>query len=121
MAPEISPPGRFAHRNTTPPAEPIASVSSTLRVLVRLGMADAIDAGIRLTPPYGKSACRGQMRQRDAAMRIPSVLPRSQVRVRAAAPQARRSYPAKAGYPVRRGFAVLSPAALEYWITRFRG
>jgi hypothetical protein len=32
-------------------------------------MADAIDAGIRLTPPYGKSAQGGQMRQRDAAMR----------------------------------------------------
>jgi hypothetical protein len=32
-------------------------------------MADAIDAGIRVTPPYGKSASGGQMRQRDAAMR----------------------------------------------------
>ena len=70
MAPEISPPGRFVHRNSAPPAEPIASVSSTLRVLVRLGMADAIDAGMRLTPPYGKSASQGQMRLRDAAMRM---------------------------------------------------
>src|SRR3984893_9043710 len=69
MAPEISPPGRSAQRNSTPPAAPMASVSSTLRVLVRLGMADAIDAGKRVTPPYGKSASKGQLRQRDAAMR----------------------------------------------------
>src|ERR1019366_4320252 len=33
------------------------------------GMADAIDAGIWLTAPYGKSVGRRQMRQRDAAMR----------------------------------------------------
>jgi hypothetical protein len=33
-------------------------------------MAEAIDAGNRLTPPYGKSAGRGQMRQRDAAMHV---------------------------------------------------
>jgi hypothetical protein len=32
-------------------------------------MADAIDAGKKLTPPYGKSRYWGQMRQRDAAMR----------------------------------------------------
>jgi hypothetical protein len=32
-------------------------------------MANAIDAGKRLTPPYGKSRYWGQMRQRDAAMR----------------------------------------------------
>jgi hypothetical protein len=32
-------------------------------------MADAIDAGIRVTPPYGKSGMTGQMRLRDAAMR----------------------------------------------------
>src|SRR4030081_1446916 len=69
MAAGIRPPGRFAHKNSAPPAVPIASVSSTLRVLVRLGMADAIDAGMRLTPPYGKSGSRGQMRQRTAAMR----------------------------------------------------
>src|SRR5260370_19977693 len=31
------------------------------------------------------------------------------------------SYPAKAGYPVRRGFSILSPAPSEYWITRVRG
>jgi len=31
-------------------------------------MVEAIDAGMRLTPPYGKSASRGQMHQRDAAM-----------------------------------------------------
>src|SRR5471032_1965882 len=68
MAPVISPPGRCSKRNSTPPAAPITSVSSTLRVLARLGMAEAIDAGMRLTPPYGKSGQRGQMRQRDAAM-----------------------------------------------------
>jgi hypothetical protein len=34
-------------------------------------MANAIDAGIWLTPPYGKSLHRGQLRQRDAAMRDP--------------------------------------------------
>jgi hypothetical protein len=28
-----------------------------------------IEAGIRLTPPYGKSACKGQMRHAIAAMR----------------------------------------------------
>jgi hypothetical protein len=32
-------------------------------------MADAIDAGIRVTPPYGKSGIGGQMRLRGAAMR----------------------------------------------------
>ncbi len=60
MAPEISPPGRLAHKNSTPPAVPIASVSSTLRVLA--GMANATDAGIRLTAPYVKSVAEGQMR-----------------------------------------------------------
>jgi len=28
------------------------------------------------------------------------------------------SYPAQAGYPVRRGLSALSPASLEYWIVR---
>src|ERR1700692_2732182 len=70
MEPEISPPGRLAHKNSVPPAAPVASVSSTLRVLARLGMASAIAARIWLTPPYGKSVDRGQMRQRDAAMRV---------------------------------------------------
>src|SRR5882757_5399153 len=69
IAPEISPPGRFAHKNSSPPALPIASVSSALRILSRLGIADAIDAGIRVTPPYGKSAPWGQMQPCDAAMR----------------------------------------------------
>jgi hypothetical protein len=36
-------------------------------------------------------------------------------------PYTRPSYSAKAEYPVRRGFAVLSLTPLEYWITRFRG
>src|SRR5205823_8649408 len=69
MAPEISPPGRFAHRNSTPPALPTASVSSTLRILTRLGMANAIDAGIRLTLPYGKPLAQGQIHHAHAAMR----------------------------------------------------
>src|SRR5437899_8323179 len=71
MAPEISPPGRFAHKNSAPPAVPITSVSSTLRVLARLGMATASDAGIWLTAPYGKSLHRGQMRQRDCSNACP--------------------------------------------------
>jgi hypothetical protein len=33
-------------------------------------------------------------------------------------PRSRPSYPAKAGYPVRRGLSVLSLTSLEYWITR---
>jgi len=33
----------------------------------------------------------------------------------------RLSYPAHAGYPVRRGFSIQSLAPLEYWITRMRG
>ena len=37
MAPEISPPGRCANRNSAPPAVPITSVSSTLRVLAAAG------------------------------------------------------------------------------------
>src|SRR5882672_3278278 len=73
MAPEISPPGRWANRNSAPPAVPIASVSSTLRVLARLGMAEAIDAGRRLTPPYGKSRQRGQMRSRDRSNARPDM------------------------------------------------
>src|SRR6266571_1868233 len=67
MAPEINPPGRLSRRNSAPPAVPIASVSSTLRILMRLGMANAIGTGIWLTPPYGKSRRRGQMRQRNCS------------------------------------------------------
>src|SRR3981081_1533221 len=73
MAPEISPPGRLPNKNSAPPALPIASVSSTLRVLARLGMAEAIDAGMRLTPPYGKSRQRGQMRPRDRSNARPGM------------------------------------------------
>src|SRR6202171_6843896 len=75
MAPEISPPGRLPNKNSAPPALPIASVSSTLRVLARLGMAEAIDAGRRLTPPYGKSRQRGQMRSRDRSNARPDIPP----------------------------------------------
>jgi hypothetical protein len=69
MAPEISPPGRCAHKNSAPPAAPMTSVSSTWRILARLGTADAIDAGRRLTPSYVKSARQAQMRSAIAAMR----------------------------------------------------
>jgi hypothetical protein len=31
------------------------------------------------------------------------------------------SYPAKAGYPVRRGLSTQSLMSMEYWITRLRG
>ena len=70
MAPEIKPPGRFAHRNSAPPALPITSVSSTLRVLARVGTANAIETGIRLTLPYGKSEPVRQMHQSGAALRV---------------------------------------------------
>jgi len=33
-APEMSPPGRFAHKNSSPPAVPMPSVSSAVRTLV---------------------------------------------------------------------------------------
>ncbi len=75
MAPEISPPGRWAHKNSAPPAAPIASVSSTLRVLVRVGRANAIDAGIRLTPPYDKYPRSGQMRPGTAAGKCSNARP----------------------------------------------
>src|ERR1700683_4425899 len=67
MAPEIKPPGRCVHKNSAPPAAPMTSVSSTLRVLARLGTADATIAERRLTPSYVKSARRVQMRQRNCS------------------------------------------------------
>jgi hypothetical protein len=36
----------------------------------------------------------------------------------AGVPRPQLSYPAKAGYPVRRGFSDQSPESLEYWIAR---
>src|SRR6185369_2200843 len=68
MAPEISPPGRLSHRNSRPPAPPMTSVSSVPKILARSAMAEDIEAGIRLTPPYGKSGCAAQMRHAIAAM-----------------------------------------------------
>ena len=68
IAPEISPPGRLSHRNSRPPAAPMTSVSSVPKILARSAMAEDIEAGIRLTPPYGKSACEAQMRHAIAAM-----------------------------------------------------
>ena len=62
IAPEISPPGRFAQRNSRPPAAPIASVSIALRSLARSGRTRLRDAANCLTPPYGKSACDRQLR-----------------------------------------------------------
>jgi hypothetical protein len=44
-------------------------VSSVPRILARSATAEDIEAGIRLTPPYGKSACTAQMRHAIAAMR----------------------------------------------------
>src|SRR5436309_2902843 len=46
MAPEISPPGSSAHRNSRPPALPMTSVSSTLRISDRLGRVNGIVAGL---------------------------------------------------------------------------
>src|SRR5215207_3820217 len=69
IAPEISPPGRLSHRNSRPPAAPMTIVSSVPRILARPAMAEDIDAGIRLTPPYGKSVIAAQMRHAIAAMR----------------------------------------------------
>jgi hypothetical protein len=43
-------------------------VSSVPRILARSAMAEDIDVGIRLTPPYGKSAIEVQMRHAIAAM-----------------------------------------------------
>jgi hypothetical protein len=70
MAPEISPPGRFAHKNNRPPAVPIASVSTAISAFFRLGSATATDETkdatrdetICLTPPYGKSGNSEQLR-----------------------------------------------------------
>ena len=62
MAPEINPPGNPAQRNRSPPAVPIASVSSTRTVSARPGRAGIIGAGISDTQPYGKSAPERQMR-----------------------------------------------------------
>jgi len=39
------------------------------KILARSATAEDIEAGIRLTPPYGKSACTAQMRHAIAAMR----------------------------------------------------
>ena len=61
MAPEISPPGKWATTNSRPPAVPMASVSSTDRVLARLGRSRGIAVEICFTRPYGKSAGTGQM------------------------------------------------------------
>src|SRR5580704_14790168 len=36
-------------------------------------------------------------------------------------PHSTPSYPAHAGYPVRRSLSAQAPLSLEYWITRFRG
>ena len=46
-----------------------------LRAADSYAMADAIDAGIRLTPPYGKSPHSGQMQHAHAAMQALSWLP----------------------------------------------
>src|SRR5438445_9002032 len=68
IAPEISPPGRLSHRNNRPPAAPMTSVSSVPKILARSAIAEDIEVGIRLTPPYGKSARVRQMRHAIAAL-----------------------------------------------------
>ncbi len=62
IAPVISPPGRCAHRKMSPPTVPIASVSSVISALLRLGSDRAKDERICLTPSYGKSGAPKQMR-----------------------------------------------------------
>jgi hypothetical protein len=79
-------------------------------------MANAIDAGIRLTPPYGKSRHAGQCAGAHAAMRI--AMPIEGVRVRTA-PDRRAERTAKkrdGQYGALRNITV----ALEHWIIRFR-
>jgi hypothetical protein len=47
----------------------MASVSSVPKILARSAIAEDIEAGIRLTAPYGKSAPERQMRHAIAALR----------------------------------------------------
>ena len=87
-----------------PPAAPMTSVSSVSRILARLGMANAIDAGIRLTPPYGKSARAGTNASRDC----------SNARARAGDGPPASSRSARPGMPsrgTRGGYFALSAAA----------
>jgi hypothetical protein len=51
-------------------------VSSVPKILARSAMAEDIDAGIRLTPPYGKSAIAVQMRHAIAAMQATPAIAR---------------------------------------------
>ena len=46
----------------------MTSVSNVPRILARSAMAEDIEAGMRFTPPYGKSVREGQMRHAIAAM-----------------------------------------------------
>src|SRR3954451_13820580 len=71
MEPEINPPGRPASRKTRPPAVPMTSVFSVLKILARLGHSNGREAVICFTPPYRKSARGAQLRPRHAAMRAP--------------------------------------------------
>ncbi|MGY3076843.1 hypothetical protein ACVWZZ_003214 [Bradyrhizobium sp. LM6.10] len=71
IEPEINPPGRPASRNARPPAVPMTSVSTVLKILARLGNSNGREAVICFTPPYRKSARGAQLRPRHAAMRAP--------------------------------------------------
>jgi hypothetical protein len=55
MAPVINPPGRCAHKNSSPPTVPMPSVSSAARILERVGK-EPKDAVICFTRLYRKSA-----------------------------------------------------------------
>ena len=65
MAPEISPPGRLQQKKQRAAGGAESERFDHAEDFGAAGMAGAIDAGIWLTPPYGKSLQGGQMRQRD--------------------------------------------------------
>ena len=84
----------------------------------RFGRGRALSAGLRIRPRLCLRRADGR-RRRDAAVdrraagggELIFVVPLHH----------QPSYPAKAGYPVRRSFPIPLASALEYWITRFRG
>jgi hypothetical protein len=65
-------------------------------------MASAIDAGISFTPPYGKSASRGQMRHAHTALRA-----RCAFHASAVTPVSARQQDAERQGPIRHGAVYL--------------
>ncbi|BAC48292.1 bsr3027 [Bradyrhizobium diazoefficiens USDA 110] len=63
---------------------------------------------------------RSEAIQTVAAERFWIACARNDEFVEAIAPHSQSSYPAKAGYPVRRGLSVLAALSLEYWTARLR-